>query len=108
MSAVVLFVELKLNPGRRDAFVARATRHRALVLAGEPGCRRFDVSVPDKEEDTVCLYEVYEDEAAFDHHMGTDYMAEYRADTAPMAEYRADTAPMVAERVLRRAALAHD
>lgn len=98
MSAVVLFVELEMKPGRRDAFVARATLHRGLVLANEPGCMRFDVSVPDGQENTVCLYEVYEDDAAFDHHMGTDYMAEYRADTAPMVENRAR----------KQARLAHD
>ncbi len=98
MSAVVLFVELKINSGQRDAFVAHATRHRERVLVGEPGCLRFDVSLPDDGENTVCLYEVYEDESAFDYHMGTDYMAEYRADTAPM----------VAERGRKRARLAHD
>lgn len=81
MSAVVLFVELKIAPGQRDNFVARAREHRNNVLKYEAACQRFDISVADDSDDTVRLYEVYDDEAAFDHHMNTPYMQEYRADT---------------------------
>ncbi len=88
MSAVVLLVELKMAEGRRDAFIARAQRHRELVLANEPACQRFDIVVPDGTEDAVRLYEVYDDQAAVDHHMQTDYMAVYRADTASMVADR--------------------
>ena len=34
------------------------------------------------------LYEVYDDQAAVDHHMQTEYMAAYRADTASMVADR--------------------
>jgi (4S)-4-hydroxy-5-phosphonooxypentane-2,3-dione isomerase len=81
MSAVVLFVELEIAPGRRDDFVARARQHRENVLKNEPDCDRFDVSVPDDDENVVRLYEVYADQAAVDHHMATSYMAAYREDT---------------------------
>lgn len=91
MSAVVLFVELEIIPGRRDEFVARARRHRENVLRNEPDCDRFDISVPDDTEDTVRLYEVYADQAAFDRHMGTPYMAAYREDTGDMVAGRALT-----------------
>lgn len=91
MSAIVLIVEMKLNPGRRDDFVARVQRHRTRVLAEEPGCERFDLVVPDDDENTVYLYEVYADEAALKTHMGTSYMAEYRKDTGPMVAERSRT-----------------
>ncbi len=98
MSAVVLFVEIDTVPGQKDAFLARVRVHRANVQKNEPGCQCFDISVPDDGDDKVRLYEVYADQAAFDHHMETTYMKEYRADTAPM----------VAGRVLAKAALAND
>lgn len=91
MTAVVLFVELEIVPGRRDEFIARARRHRENVLQNEPDCDRFDISVPDDTENTVRLYEVYADQAAFDHHMGTPYMAAYREDTGDMVAGRALT-----------------
>ncbi len=98
MSAVALFVELDIVPGRKDAFLARAREHRANVLKNEPGCQRFDISVPDDGDDKVRLYEVYADQAAFDLHMETSYMKEYRADTGAM----------VAGRALAKAVLAND
>lgn len=98
MSAVVLLVELKIAEGEWDAFVARVRRHRALVLENEPGCSCFDIMVPDGEEGVVRLHEVYDDQAAVDHHMQTDYMAAFREDTAPM----------VADRRIVTAALANE
>jgi len=91
MSAVVLLVELTLQPGRREDFLARVRRHRDTVLAEEPGCERFDVVLPEESGDTVYLYEVYADEAALEHHAGTPYMAAYRDDTGPMIADRKRT-----------------
>lgn len=88
MSSIVLFVELEIAPGKRDAFVARAQEHRGNVLKNEAGCERFDISVPDDTENTVRLYEVYTDQAAFNLHMETDYMKAYREDTGSMVANR--------------------
>lgn len=96
MTAVVLHVELTLEPGRRADYLARARRHRETVLAKEEGCERFDISVPDDTDDVVRLYEVYADQAAFDHHMQTPYMQEYRADTNPMIANRSATRAVLA------------
>ena len=88
MSAVVLLVELEIAEGKWDAFVARVRQHRELVLKNEPGCRRFDIMVPDGTEGVVRLHEVYDDQAAVDHHMQTGYMAAFREDTASMVADR--------------------
>ena len=98
MSAIVLFVEIDTVPGQKDAFLARVREHRANVQKNEPDCQCFDISVPDDGNDMVRLYEVYADQAAFDLHMATEYMQEYRADTGPM----------VANRKLTKATLAND
>lgn len=88
MSAIVLIVEYTFKRGRRDDFAARARIHRNNVLTNEPGCKQFDLIIPDGEPDKAFLYEIYEDEAAHTHHGQTAYMAEYRADIAPWVEER--------------------
>ena len=98
MPAIALVVQLDLEPGRREAFVARALRHRETVLANEPGCLRFDVLTSDEDENRVFLYEVYADEAALEHHFGTPWMKRYLEDTGPM----------IARRRRNRCLLAHD
>jgi quinol monooxygenase YgiN len=49
---------------------ARASRER------EPGCQQFDVCVDTSDPTLICLYEVYEDRAAFDAHVAS---AHFRA-----------------------------
>ena len=88
MSAVVLFVELDIVPGEREAFLARDQEHRGKVQKNEPDCQRFDISVPENGANKVRLYEVYADQKAFDHHMETEYMKAYRADTGSMVANR--------------------
>ena len=98
MSAIVLHVELTLHPDRRDDYLARARQHRDNVRENEPACQRFEISVEEDNPDLVRLYEVYDDDAAVEHHMQTPYMIAYREETAPM----------IANRKLTRAVMAHD
>lgn len=91
MSAIVLFVELKLVPGARGKFLARARRHREKVLENEPDCHRFDLLAPQDDDDTVFLCEVYSDAAALETHLNTAYMKQYRADTGAMVAERKRT-----------------
>lgn len=88
MAALVLLVELEITPGQMAAFKARAAKHRDLVLANEPGCHRFELLAPADDDSRVFLYEVYADQAAIDHHLGTDYMKQYLEDTGPMIAKR--------------------
>ncbi len=95
---ISLIVELTLAEGQKDNYINRARQHRANVLKNETGCQRFDLVTSDENADMVYLYEVYDDEAALEIHMNTDYMAEYRADTGPM----------IADRKLNRCTLANE
>ena len=97
MTAIVIHVELTLHPEHRDAYLARALQHKENVTENEPGCQRFEVSVEEDNRNVVRLYEVYDDEAAVQHHMHTPYMNAYREETMPM----------LVERKLTRAILAH-
>jgi autoinducer 2-degrading protein len=46
-------------------------------VRGERGCRQFDVFVPRGEKDRVMLYEVYDDEAAFQEHLRIKHYAAF-------------------------------
>ena len=91
MPSVVLFVNLQIVEGKIDAFVKRAREHRERVLVSEPECKRFDISIPEDDENTVNLYEVYTDENAFQRHLETPYMKAYMEDTTSMIECRKRT-----------------
>jgi len=82
--SVALFVQIELKPGQRDAFAKRVTEHRQNVLAKESYCQRFDVLIPEDIDNTVCLYEVYDDAAGFKAHAETPHMQKYRDDTNDM------------------------
>ena len=88
MTSFALVVELEVNPGQKEAFLARARRHRDAVLKNEPGCRCFDLLTPQDGGEVVFLYEVYADQEALDAHFETPYMKQYLEDTAPMLASR--------------------
>lgn len=98
MPAIALVVELEINSGRKEAFLARALEHRENVQRNEPGCLRFDIVTSDEADNKVFLYEVYADEAALETHFNTPYMKEYLGDTGPM----------IAQRKRNRCTLAHE
>ncbi len=84
MNALALVVEIQTVAGEREAFLARLHEHRANVLANEPGCRQFDILVPQDNGDSVIHCEVYADAKALEDHDAAPYFQAYRADTAAM------------------------
>ena len=72
----VVAVTFALVPGGAASFLPAVLENARLSLADEPGCRRFDVCVPEGGADEVFLYEIYDDAAAFDAHRR---MAHYAA-----------------------------
>jgi quinol monooxygenase YgiN len=75
---IALFVTLDVRPARREMLMAAITAQAAASLEREPGCLQFDVCVDTAGPNRVMLYEVYEDEAAFDAHGTTPYFAAWR------------------------------
>ncbi|MCZ6604647.1 MAG: putative quinol monooxygenase [Alphaproteobacteria bacterium] len=88
MSQTVLIAELIIVPGQLENYLTRGRRHRETVLASEPHCRQFDILVNAEKENSVFLYEVYDDMAALAFHRQTSHMAAYQADTKPMVRTR--------------------
>lgn len=81
MYAVTVLFEIK--PGEMDAFMALMIDNARTSQAQEPGCLLFDVC-PDREENAVFLYEIYESRADFELHLASPHFRAFDAETADM------------------------
>jgi (4S)-4-hydroxy-5-phosphonooxypentane-2,3-dione isomerase len=69
MMSYAITVEFILKSGCMAAFRKLIDQNAQNSLDLEPGCRRFDVLVPLNKPNTVFLYEIYDDKAAFEAHL---------------------------------------
>lgn len=84
--ALVIIVHFTIRPGCEAPFLTLMQDNAAKSVALEPGCHRFDVAASDDQRQ-VFLYEVYEDGAAFDHHLvAAHYLAFDRASREMVLE----------------------
>lgn len=88
MTECVVMVRFEVEPGRREAFLPVIEANAAASLAEEPGCRRFDVILPNDEPDVVLLYEVYEDAEAFARHRQTPHYARFGRESEGLLRSR--------------------
>jgi quinol monooxygenase YgiN len=70
-------VEFRLRPGAADRFHRLIGENARASVRDEPGCRQFDVVVPEGQPDSVFLYEIYDSREAFDAHMKTPHYAAF-------------------------------
>ena len=82
MTGFVVIVDFKLEPGSQAAFRALVDANAAASVELERGCRRFDVLEVQGEADRVLLYEIYDDEAAFDEHCRSAHFKEFDRSSA--------------------------
>jgi (4S)-4-hydroxy-5-phosphonooxypentane-2,3-dione isomerase len=86
----VLVVNLKVKPENVEAFMSKV-KENARAARSEPGCRQFDVLVDPKDKTRVMLYEIYNDEAAFEAHQQTPHFKKYLAEAVPLLASRERT-----------------
>ena len=83
----VLVVQLKVKPETVDAFMSRLAEN-AKNARKEPGCKQFDVLVDPNDKTKVMLYEVYNDDKAFEAHQQTPHFKKYLAEAVPLLASR--------------------
>ena len=83
----VLVVNIRIKPESVDSFMKKLTEN-ALEARKEPGCRQFDVLVDPKDRTVAMLYEVYDDDKAFDAHQQTPHFKKYLAEAVPLVASR--------------------
>jgi (4S)-4-hydroxy-5-phosphonooxypentane-2,3-dione isomerase len=83
----VLVVQLKVKPENVDAFMSRLAEN-AKNARKEPGCKQFDVLVDPNDKTKAMLYEVYNDDKAFEAHQQTPHFKKYLAEAVPLLASR--------------------
>ena len=86
MSGFVIIVDFRLKAGAHAEFRRLVDANADASVRNEPGCRRFDVVEPRGEPDRVLLYEIYDDEAAFDEHCRSAHYARFDRESAAARE----------------------
>ena len=83
----VLVVTIRLKPETVDVWMEKAREDQAGTRK-EPGCRQFDILVDPNDRTRVLLYEVYDDEKAFEAHQQTPHFKKYLAEAVPLVASR--------------------
>ena len=83
----VLSVAIRIKPENVDAWIAKALEN-AAGSRKEPGCRQFEVLVDPADRAKVMLFEVYDDEKAFEAHQQTPHFKKYLAEAVPLLASR--------------------
>lgn len=76
----VVAVTFHADPARFEAFKAAMILNAKTSLAKEDGCKQFDVCTDPVRPAEVFLYEVYDDEAAFNIHTSSAHYAEFQSN----------------------------
>ena len=83
----VLVVNIRIKPENVDVWMKKALDN-GNAARKEPGCRQFDVLVDPQDKTKVMLYEVYNDEKAFEAHQQTPHFKKYLAEAVPLLASR--------------------
>jgi quinol monooxygenase YgiN len=83
-SPFVVIAEFQVKKECLPAFLAAARQDATQSMAKEPGCRQFDIVVPDGDSGHVVFYEIYDDRKAFDAHLETPHLAAFRQAFPPL------------------------
>jgi quinol monooxygenase YgiN len=75
-SVIVLTVKYTCKAGQAEAVLTALGRMAPLVRAHEAGCKAYQISRSVEQPDLLFLYEIYEDQAAFDAHVQTAHFKE--------------------------------
>jgi quinol monooxygenase YgiN len=83
----VLVVSIRIKPENVDRWMKMALEN-AREARKEPGCRQFEVLVDPKERTKVMLFEIYDDDKAFEAHQQTPHFKKYLAEAVPLLASR--------------------
>ncbi len=83
---LVVTVTFDLKPGSSTRFLPLMLNNARASRELEPGCRQFDVCLDPKNPNKVFLYEVYDNDAAFDEHLAAEHFRRFDAEVSTMLE----------------------
>ena len=74
----IIIAPIQIKEGHKDEFVAAMLDDARGSVNDEPGCHRFDVIQDGADPNRIWLYEVYDDEAAFQAHLQAPHFIKWR------------------------------
>jgi quinol monooxygenase YgiN len=80
-------VVFRAKPEHRDDFRKAMLENAAASRTEEPGCRQFDVC-ESADGTEIFLYEIYDDEAAFNAHLQTEHYKRFNAAVTPWTAHK--------------------
>ena len=89
MTGFVVIVDFRLKAGAHADFRRLVDANASASVRHERGCRRFDVVEPRGEADRVLLYEIYDDEAAFEEHCRSSHYTDFDSASEPLVDRKA-------------------
>jgi quinol monooxygenase YgiN len=85
--SLVLQVMINIKPENVDAFMQKVIEN-GKAARSEPGCRQFEVLVDPDDKTKVMLFEVYDDQKAFEAHQAGAAFKKYLAEAVPLLASR--------------------
>jgi quinol monooxygenase YgiN len=85
--ALVLQVSIRIKPENVDRFMSMV-RENGRAARSEPGCRQFEVLVDADDKTKIMLFEVYDDQKAFEAHQAGAAFKKYLAEAVPLLASR--------------------
>ena len=85
--ALVLQVNIKIKPENVASFMQKVIENGKAARI-EPGCRQFEVLVSPEDKTSVMLFEVYDDQKAFEAHQQGAAFKKYVAEAVPLLASR--------------------
>jgi (4S)-4-hydroxy-5-phosphonooxypentane-2,3-dione isomerase len=84
---LVLQVNISVKPENADAFMQKLLEN-ARAARTEAGCRQFEVLVDPEDKTKMMLFEVYDDQKAFEAHQQGAAFKKYVAEAVPLVASR--------------------
>jgi quinol monooxygenase YgiN len=85
--SLILAVNIRIKPENVDAFMPMVLAN-ARAARQEAGCRQFEVLVDPADRTKIMLFEIYDDEKAFEVHQQTPHFKDYLARAVPLLASR--------------------
>ncbi len=82
MTKLALIATVEVAPETREQVFSLLAAHGARSLRDEPGTLRFEILVPREDAAKLMIYEVYQDDAAFEAHRNARSIAQFREESA--------------------------
>jgi quinol monooxygenase YgiN len=82
MAKLAIVATIKTVSGGREEYLKHLQAHGERCRATEPGTLQFEILVPQKEADTLMLYEVYQSAEAFQAHWEGPSLQQMRQDAS--------------------------